>query len=300
MVTPTKPDAALTTFADLWSPSTTVADTTVGLPEHQQESPGEDTDALEASRGARLRDELRFLTEKQTTERAQVYSDCPNFDDFLRCVQLDMITPFHRRKVFEWNIDLADVLKLSNQALMLAFTYFDRYLSVMPCRLTDLQLVSTACVWTASKVCSTECPVATATQMAGLFTGTTARDVLRMEGKLLSVLKWRMHPAMPYDIVHLVLPFVSCDNPDLHVKLSQYTENILLTIALVYPMVKYDHIVLAVTAVACSCELVAGVPLNTLDILPQLVALVGADMECAVECVNVLRQNVQLDRLRTA
>jgi hypothetical protein len=256
--------------------------------------------ALASPRGARLRDEMHHLAAKQKSERAQLYADCPDYDDYMRCVQLDLLSPVHRRKVFEWNIELADMLKLSNQALLLGFAYFDRYLSLTPSRLTDLQLLSTACMWAASKVCSTECPVAKASQLATLFNGIEAGDVLRMEMKLFSVLKWRVHPTMPYDIVHLVLPCLSCDHPALHLKLTQLTENILLTVALVYPMMKFDPLVLAVTAVACACELVAAVPLETLGILGRLSALVGADMQSTEECIRMLRKHVRLDRLSPA
>jgi len=66
------------------------------------------------------------------------------------------------------------------------------------------------------------------------------------------------------------------------------------------PMMKFDPLVLAVTAVACACELVAAVPLETLGILGRLSALVGADMQSTEECIRMLRKHVRLDRLSPA
>jgi hypothetical protein len=63
--------------------------------------------------------------------------------------------------VFEWNLEVADnSLRLTNKALLLAFNYFDRHLSRAQVPKSELQLVSTACLWVASKVCESECPVA--------------------------------------------------------------------------------------------------------------------------------------------
>lgn len=253
----------------------------------------------ESLRCNQLHDEMRHLGAKQRFEQAQVYVDCPSYDSYLRCVQLDLLSPAHRRKVFEWNIEMADILKLSNQALLLAFKYFDRYLALTPSRLKDLQLLSTACMWVASKVCSTECPVATSNQLASLYSDVDGEDIKRMEMKLLAVLKWRVHPTMAYDIVQLIIPCVSLDHAGLQLKLSQLAESILLSAALVYPMLKFDALVLAATAVACACELVADAPLHVLGVLDALVAFVGADRQATLECVSMLRNHVRLDHLST-
>lgn len=244
-----------------------------------------------------MHDEMHHLATKQGIERDQIYAECPKFDDYLCRVQLNLLLPGHRRKVFEWCIAIADMLKLSNQALLLAFTYFDRYLSLSPSCLKQLQLLSMACIWVASKVCSTDCAIATVSQLCSLVRDIDAKDVKRMEMQLLAVLKWRVHPTMPNDIAQLVIPCLSCDHPSLQLKLSQLTESILLTVALVYPMLKFDVKVVAATSVACASELVAGVPLDDLGVLGHLVAFVGADMKATLECISMLRQNVLLDQL---
>ena len=71
-------------------------------------------------------------------------------------------------------------LRLTNQALLLGFNYFDRYMSLIPCPKNKLQLVSTACLWVASKVCANECPVATGEQLEKLI-GIHRKDIVEME-----------------------------------------------------------------------------------------------------------------------
>ena len=114
----------------------------------------------------------------------------------------------------------------------------------------------------------------------------------------LTVLKWRAQPKSAYDLVHLVLPFMSCEQPDLQRKLAQGAENILLTQALVYDLLQYDPVILAVASCACSCELVAGKPLEDLQVLPRLAKLVCVDEVRTLECIQAFRSQVDLDSLR--
>ena len=102
-----------------------------------------------------------------------------------------------------------DQLQLSNQALMLAFNYFDRYLSLIPCPKTKLQLVSTACLWVASKVCSTECPVAKPEQLEKLI-GIHRKDIMEME-------RWLVRPAGTHQ--SLLLPPIAKSNCSTYLRL---------------------------------------------------------------------------------
>ena len=78
--------------------------------------------------------------------------------NYMASVQKGKLQPYMRRMVYEWNLEVADhQLRLTTQALLLAFNYFDRYWSAIPCPKTKMQLVSTACLWVASKVRQSTC-----------------------------------------------------------------------------------------------------------------------------------------------
>ena len=51
-----------------------------------------------------LRQEITHMSQKATQERAQLFSDCAKFDDYLHSVQHGSLSANHRRKVFEWNL----------------------------------------------------------------------------------------------------------------------------------------------------------------------------------------------------
>ena len=57
-------------------------------------------------RGEELRDELAHMCAKQIQERAQLYAESARFDDYLHSVQHGHLDPHHRRKVFEWNLEV--------------------------------------------------------------------------------------------------------------------------------------------------------------------------------------------------
>ena len=140
-----------------------------------------------ASRGAKLLEELRYMAGRVSAERQQLYGESPRFHDYMAHVQQGRVGAGHRRQVFEWNLQLADIMRLSNQALLLAFSYFDTFLSREAARVTQLQIFSAACLWLASKVCCTECPVATASQLAGILKGIDSEDIIQAEATLVRV-----------------------------------------------------------------------------------------------------------------
>lgn len=107
-------------------------------------------------RGDELIDEIEFIRLKASEERAELYTACPAYTTYLTTVQKDAVRPRHRHIVFEWILKIGDqsMLQLNTKSLHYAFYYFDRYLSLIKVAVNQLQLVATACVWVASKVCS--------------------------------------------------------------------------------------------------------------------------------------------------
>jgi hypothetical protein len=253
----------------------------------------------------------------------------------MHTMQRDRIGATHRQQVFEWNLELADRdLQLSNQALLLAFNYFDAYLSMIVVPKKGLQLVSTACMWVASKICASECPVAKAEELESLI-GIEKRQIVEMErwivrfvswysvrGRVantlnlpqLSSLSWDVQPVTSYDIVHLLLPFLFCTREHRQ-KLIQYIENIALAQALgkptpndacydcadnmepvpVYPLLRYEPAILAVTAIVCGAKLVTGKIDQQLN--RGLIGLIGATPDRVLQCRRDVEAYINLQNL---
>ena len=62
-------------------------------------------------RSAELRDELAHVCEKQIQERARLFAESARFDDYLHSVQHGQLDPHHRRKVFEWNLEVRNTCR---------------------------------------------------------------------------------------------------------------------------------------------------------------------------------------------
>lgn len=127
------------------------------------------------------------MCEKEADERRELYHVCPGFDKYMGTIQKTTgVTAHHRRAVFEWNLAVADdALELSNEALHYAFAYFDQYLSRVACPLSCVKQVSTAAMWIASKICSTDCYVATAEKLEEIV-GIDREKIKQMELWLVS------------------------------------------------------------------------------------------------------------------
>ena len=84
-----------------------------------------------------------------------------------------------------------------------------------------------------------------------------------MEKWLLVALEYKLHPVTPLDGIHLLLPYVDLPEgcgPREHKRslFEQYVENISLAQSLVYPLLKYPQIILAISAVICGAHLISG------------------------------------------
>ena len=215
---------------------------------------------------AELTDEIQFMEMKASENRVDLYKACPTFNSYLSTIQEDTVRPRHRHIVFEWILKIGDsgMLQLNNKALHYAFRYFDRYLSLIKVDVKQLQLVATACAWVASKVCSDQVPVGLAPQLCRIVGGGIEKEeLMQMEKWLLVALEYRLHPVTPLDGIRLLLPYVDLPEgcgPREHKRslFEQYVENISLAQSLVYPLLKYPQIILAISAVICGAHLISG------------------------------------------
>lgn len=71
--------------------------------------------------------------------------------NYFATVQKD-ITPDMRRVVAEWIIDLCEEQNCQEEVSLLALSYMDRFLSLIPIRKTHLQILATGCLLLASKL----------------------------------------------------------------------------------------------------------------------------------------------------
>ena len=116
-----------------------------------------------------------------------------------------------------------------------------------------------------------------------------------MERWLLSALRWEVQPVTTFEVVRLLLPFTFCEREH-RAQLAKYCEHITLAQALVYPLLKYEPTVLAVTSIVCAAYLVSKVFDEHLN--AGLAALVGAPLERTWQCRRDVQTHVNLSQLQ--
>jgi hypothetical protein len=244
-----------------------------------------------------LRADVAFHAAKVRMEGAAGLLPSAGYLEYDRGRSGHTVKPSMRRKVFEWNLHVADKLMLPDTALHLAFNYFDRFLAISRCPPKRLQIVATACLWVAGKICANECPRASAAQL-GRMIGAPPEDVVAMERELLVGLEHRVTPLTAPDFVALLLPFISC-TADQCKTLAHYAKTITLAQPLVYQLLRFSPAALGVAAVVCAASLVSGDSVADEVLENELAKLmeVGSD---ALLCRQVVLREINLQQLTGA
>ena len=134
-----------------------------------------------------------------------------------------------------------------------------------------------------------------ARERQGTTGGTDRKQIVEMERWLLSALRWEVQPVTTFEVVRLLLPFTFCEREH-RAQLAKYCEHITLAQALVYPLLKYEPTVLAVTSIVCAAYLVSSVFDEHLN--AGLAALVGAPLERTWQCRRDVQTHVNLSQLQ--
>ena len=140
----------------------------------------------------------------------------------------------------------------------------------------------------------TEGSSTTAAQLEQVI-GIDRKQIVEMERWLLSALRWEVQPVTTFEVVRLLLPFTFCEREH-RAQLARYCEHVTLAQALVYPLLKYEPTVLAVTSIVCAAYLVSSVFDEHLN--AGLAALVGAPLERTWQCRRDVQTHISLPQLR--
>ncbi|XP_067317409.1 cyclin-P [Anolis sagrei] len=113
------------------------------------------------------------------------------------------ITPEMRALVIDWLVQVHDYFCLSDETLYLTVYLMNAYMKAGKVRILSLQLLGIACLFVACKVEDSTCPEAN--QLCFMTQDSfTWKELLRMERKILTRLKFELHYANPLHLLHWV------------------------------------------------------------------------------------------------
>ncbi|KAJ3115988.1 hypothetical protein HK100_001187, partial [Physocladia obscura] len=130
-------------------------------------------------------------------------------------VQLEKMTPDLRKNIIAYAIRLANDFEFDDETIHLAVNYMDRYLSsIRVCRISQFYLVSTACLYIASKF-SEEIkePCLSDVCVLSLYKH-SQKEIKTMEAKVLKALRWEMMGVSPQALLNEILISAATSNPN--------------------------------------------------------------------------------------
>ena len=121
------------------------------------------------------------------------------------------IKPYMRRMVTTWMIEVCQEQNCEEEVFPLAVNYLDRFLSVVPTRKSNLQLLGAVCMLIASKL-KEETPLSCEKLCIYTDNSITCQELFDWEILVLQNLKWDLCAITPYDFLEKICSRLSLPN----------------------------------------------------------------------------------------
>lgn len=216
------------------------------------------------------------------------------------------LRPYMRKMVVIWMLEVCEDQSIEDETFWIAVNYFDRILSVLPIRKSQLQLVASACLFIASKLNNNEgASPSTFIKASRLVTYTdfsiTVDELLEWELTTLQALKWNVLVATPYDFLRrfvVCLPLAADDDDDDSDRRRSVERHATTLIALSATDVKF--VVYPASMLASGCLCAAAKELFGIDwvtgvrLYQRLQQYTSVETDCLVTCQEQIEDLVKL------
>ncbi|XP_003404237.1 G1/S-specific cyclin-D3 isoform X1 [Loxodonta africana] len=213
---------------------------------------------------------------------------------YFQCVQNE-IKPHMRKMLAYWMLEVCEEQHCEEDVFLLAMNYVDRFLSCVPTRKSQLQLLGSVCMLLASKLRDSK-PLTIEKLCIYSDHAVSHRQMLDWELLVLGRLKWDLAAVIAHDFLVLILHRLSLPSDRLAL-VRKHAQTFLALCATDYAFAMYPPSMIATGSVAAAVQGLDACSMTAEELTEMLAGITGTEVDCLRACQEQIETSLR-DSLR--
>ncbi|XP_007934444.1 G1/S-specific cyclin-D3 [Orycteropus afer afer] len=200
---------------------------------------------------------------------------------YFQCVQ-DEIKPHMRKMLAYWMLEVCEEQRCEEEVFLLAMNYVDRFLSCVPTRKSQLQLLGAVCMLLASKLRDST-PLTIEKLCIYSDHAVSQRQMLDWELLVLGRLKWDLAAVIAHDFLSVILHRLPLPS-DREALVRKHAQTFLALCATDYTFAMYPPSMIATGSVGAAVQGLSASSLSADELTEMLAGITGTEVDCLRAC----------------